>query len=191
MREAVNRAEILSLAHDNGRRFEEHELAFRSIAVVGTTKEKENDNTDEHCGSATKQTRTFDKPTIRKCWRCGFEHIPFDCPAKNVRCFNCNWLGHYNKVCRNAPSVIPYKPREETASSMLANIDCSLVESIIELKINNGQMQALLDTSASENFMDYKLARELGLKLKAEAYGSEALADKKQRSKIGEKQWQI
>ena len=51
--EAVNKAEILTRAHDNEKRFEEREEASKSIAIIDTTKEKEKNNTDEHCGLTT------------------------------------------------------------------------------------------------------------------------------------------
>ena len=85
-------------------------------------------------------------------------------------------MGHFGKYCR--------QPRKESINSILANIDCSLAESVIDLKINNRNISALLDTGASENFMDRKLATKLGLKVKKEIYGSVALADRNQKSKI-------
>ena len=85
-------------------------------------------------------------------------------------------MGHFGKYCR--------QPRKKSINSILANIDCSLAESVIDLKINNRNISALLDTGASENFMDRKLATKLGLKVKKEIYGSVALADRNQKSKI-------
>ena len=44
--EAVNNAEILTRAQDDVKRFKEHEEMSKSIAVVGTEKEKENGDAD-------------------------------------------------------------------------------------------------------------------------------------------------
>ena len=67
---------------------------------------------------------------------------------------------------------------------MLTNINSSLRESIIEIDINGQTKSALLDTGASESFMDTKFARMMGLKIKVKPCGNVSLADRKQKTKI-------
>ena len=175
--EAVKQAEILERAHEKAKYFEMHEGPKQSIVAIEAKVENKHQYTDEHC-AITKQENFKAKPR-RACWNCGFMHIPLKCPAKDQRCYNCNRTGYFSKCCK--------KERKESVNSLLANIDYSLADSVIEVQINNQRISALLDTGASENFMDCKLSKKLGLKIEKEVSGSVALANKKQRSKIEEK----
>ena len=67
---------------------------------------------------------------------------------------------------------------------MLANINSSLKESIIEIDINGKTKSTLLDIGASKNFMDTRCAKIMGLKIKVEPYGNVYLADRKQKTRI-------
>ena len=88
--EAIKHAEILKRAHENARNFEMHEDNSKSIVAIETKSEIEHDDTEEHCAITTKQSRFTPKPNAKKCWNCGYTHLPQKCLAIDQRCYNCN-----------------------------------------------------------------------------------------------------
>ena len=60
-------------------------------------------------------------------------------------------------------------------------------ESIIKIDINGQTKSALLDTGASENFIDTRCVKIMGLQIKVDPYGIVALADKKHKTKTTRK----
>ena len=174
----MKQAEVLKRAHENAQNFEVADNSKPSVISIETNCE-EQEEINEQCAVTTKQKKIEKvKSSTKTCYNCGYIHSPLKCPAKEQKCYNCSRIGHYSQCCK--------KPRKVALNSTLATIDNSLADSVIELKINNQIISALLYTGSSENFMDRKLAIKLGLKI--EKYrGNVALADKKQSSKIGEK----
>ena len=73
----------------------------------------------------------------------------------------------------------------QISSSLVAGsgIGKELSESLVNIKVNNTQILGLLDTGASECFMDSKLVKTLGLRMKFSSGEAVIMADKK-RSKI-------
>lgn len=55
--------------------------------------------------SSDNGSRWSQNRTTGDCGRCGYKMHQFDeqCPARNVKCRTCNFMGHFAKKCRSAP----------------------------------------------------------------------------------------
>ena len=97
-----------------------------------------------------------------------------DCPAKNKVCNFCDKVGHFQKVCKSVlrnVSVINdntdnNRGQDNKASTIsLAmvpeNLNCTTVTS----EINDTEVDCLLDTGASRNFMSKDTAKSTKVKL--------------------------
>ena len=102
------------------------------------------------------------------------------CPAKDERCHKCGKVGHFQKVCQSEEqklfAVSASTPlsldKQGTLStdqipfllSILAGSPSSSKGSVVPCSLNGLLFDSLLDTGASNNFVDKKVAQSLGLK---------------------------
>ena len=98
------------------------------------------------------------------CPNCNLKHRKDDCAAKESTCYNCNKKGHWKNSCRGM--------KNKTAASVLAHLCSSrtnekhgkLSKIIIKVGINGGVCVGLIDTGATECFIDAALENRLKLK---------------------------
>ena len=120
-----------------------------------------------------------------KCYFCGgpMHTTRAMCPAKNAVCHGYK-QGHYVKVCRKikantaaaySSSEFDHNPETEWGQSSLASVlatapEC-LSHALIKAKMKGKEVDALIDSGASRNFIDSKVAAELKITVHGE--GSE------------------
>ena len=106
------------------------------------------------------------------------------CPAKNAVCHGCGKQGHYVKVCRKIKSntaaayslsEFDHNPETEWEQPRLASIlatapEC-LSHALIKAKMKGKEVDVLIDSGVSGNFIDSKVAAELKITMHGE--GSE------------------
>ena len=113
-----------------------------------------------------------------KCFFCGgSKHSRNLCPARNCTCYGCGKRGHFVKVCRKQASSVrgrssaavltTEKPVfvEDCLSSILASAPSCLGPSIVKATLLGKEIEALVDSGASENFIDSKIASQLNLRV--------------------------
>ncbi|KAI0988793.1 hypothetical protein GJ496_005219 [Pomphorhynchus laevis] len=107
----------------------------------------------------TQQKRNF---RTTKCQKCGlFEHTyNSTCPAKNVRCFQCQKLGHFACCCRltYVHELITYNTRincsqnDDDGNHIVNNINsvkCINMQATIDILVSQKPFQFKFDTGAS------------------------------------------
>jgi len=122
-----------------------------------------------------KQARTSElRMSCYFCWRS--PHNRNSCPAREANCFRCGKRGHFSKVCggkatkvasklRNVACSILSDTRNTYLASIVAGAPGCLKSAIVEAKINGISIGALLDSGASENFVDKRLVDNFQLKI--------------------------
>jgi len=105
------------------------------------------------------------KPARKVCFFCGYSyHHRSRCPAREVDCRKCGKKGHLAKVCRAK------MPTEDSIVALPGNYLASVVEAppslkaaVVDASVQGKQAKALVDTGASESYINERLANELGL----------------------------
>ena len=104
------------------------------------------------------QSKPVDKKQIRKCYNCGYEHPPENCPAKNAECHFCKKIGHFRKVCKKRLRLAQVREihdhhtyeEEEDFLGELHHINAVDDNSwSAEVKVNGKLTSSKLDTGAS------------------------------------------
>ena len=128
------------------------------------------------------------KKIQRKCYFCGgpMHTSRAMCPAKNAVYHGCGKQGHYVKVCRKikANTAAAYSlskfdcnPKTEWGQPLLASVVATALEclghALIKAKMKGKEVDVLIDSGASSNFIDRKVAAEL--KITVHGGGSEIL----------------
>ena len=109
----------------------------------------------------------------QKCYFCGYKRHPRSkCPARDASCKRCNKLGHFAKVCKSGGSKTLGAVQEDEKNSLLfasssaASGTKSLSKAKVSVCINNTDLSALIDTGSTDSYIDYELAKRLGLKIR-------------------------
>lgn len=106
------------------------------------------------------------------CFFCGgvWDHARIDCPAIDKICLTCGIKGHYARVCRKGknPRLKQNQPDSASAAFLASAVTkdppVSLSIATLPVVIKGIETKALLDSGASQNFIDVQFARSLGLK---------------------------
>lgn len=98
---------------------QESKLTFKSACETAISWEiVENENKDMGKESNTFVNAVRDPRSNRRCYRCGRQHDPNYCPARDWECFQCLKRGHISTQCpeRNQPSNLNRLEEEEDSS---------------------------------------------------------------------------
>ena len=178
---AIKKAEILEVAK------QQTELYAKSLDKLNS------DSTDRNRDSTDRLATTFvpnDKVSNseenvsltattshfkwkKKCFFCGGAlHAGgrSNCPAKNRECYGCGKLGHYQKVCQNKnkrtiSAVGTVNDDCKNSLAVLASAPCCLKPTVVTGFLKDVKLDCLLDSGASENFINKKVVDELRLKI--------------------------
>ena len=122
------------------------------------------------------------------CYFCGGKerHKRSSCPARNATCKNCSRKGHFAKVCLSAnqdklSAATSKLCGTNSKNSSRSNIDRAMVK----VKINNVNLQALVDTGSSDSFIGQDIAKCLGISIRP-SKGKISLASTETTSIVGE-----
>lgn len=83
------------------------ELAVEGTKSLQCTDELQVNKIDKRKFGAS--TSSNNKKSYSKCFRCGRQHNPTRCPARNWSCFKCNKMGHGANVCKQELVVKPVR----------------------------------------------------------------------------------
>ncbi|KAL7639654.1 UNVERIFIED_CONTAM: hypothetical protein RMT77_010157 [Armadillidium vulgare] len=152
---AVNQARSLEIAFRDSH-FYQGSLDISSSAQVVELEEPK--IATDYTATTTGDVCAASVPNTGKtlCYFCGGDrHSRSACPARNATCRKCQKLGHYARVCRcktgNAVS----------AFSVLACVPDVLKKSFIDVTLNGRNVNALIDTGSSENFVSEAIVQRL------------------------------
>lgn len=121
--------------------------------------------------------------TQMRCHFCGYnKHSRFSCPARESICKGCGKKGHFIKVCRS--SAIPNKSKSTSLSATTSAItkDCvaticsGLSKAVVNIRVNNVNATALIDTGSSASFLNDQLAKKLKVKINPSHIGDVTMA---------------
>ena len=117
------------------------------------------------------------------------------CPTKNKVCNSCGKVGHFQKVCkcvlRNVSvmndnidnnRVQDNKPSTISLAIVLENLNCTTMMS----EINDTEVNCLLDTGASGNFMSEDTAKSTKVKLHGKPYKVSMATNKLSANVLGQ-----
>jgi len=157
---------ILSSIHNKETRVESAERDYDKNEDVCCSSE-----TDKALFAVTSKTLQCQQKS-KKCFYCGGPmHNRSHCPAREQTCHKCGKRGHFMKVCRSTSSKRTsysssvYKENEDNyfASFTCAGAPDCLQRTVVNALINDQPVKALLDTGASENFINKAVADNLQL----------------------------
>ena len=106
------------------------------------------------------------KKSGKRCSFCGGQFHPrYSCPAYDATCFSCGKPGHFSRVCqsktgyKSAPSkaVVSVSSVEKP---YLASPPSSLKPAVVDGLLDNFPVHILVDSGASENFVDVKICQK-------------------------------
>ncbi|KAL7630179.1 UNVERIFIED_CONTAM: hypothetical protein RMT77_019682 [Armadillidium vulgare] len=144
---AVNQARSLEIAFRDSHSYQESSDISSSAQVIEPEEPKvDNDYPVTTTGDVCAAT---DSNIIKnQCYFCGGDrHSRSACPARNSTCRKCRKLGHYARVCRRKTG------NAVSAFSVLACVPDVLKKSFIDVTLNGENVNALIDTGSSENFV--------------------------------------
>ncbi|VDQ10656.1 unnamed protein product, partial [Trichobilharzia regenti] len=144
---AYDQARVLEMAHQQSQSYNNPVTPCASISLH-----------DVHHSSDS--TPSVNETTIAavesKCFFCGNRRHPRSrCPARDAICKACAKQGHFQKVCRSAPSTkkVPSSVNSIISSLVVASAPQSLTDAVTQLTVNGKSMQALVDTTSSERYI--------------------------------------
>ena len=121
----------------------------------------------------------------QSCCYCGFNQHPsrLMCPAREAICHACGKRGHYSRVCWTKSSSQSINKSSSAAvfsetRPVLASAPPSLESAVIKGSLEGWPVEVLIDSGASKNFIDDKVASRLNLPVKIESVSIEWLRSK-------------
>lgn len=160
----------LNAAFNQARALEMAELQSTSYpglpATTTTVAAAASKNTESNLEILDETTAGLSK--TEKCYFCGENRHPrTSCPAKNATCKKCNKKGHYQRVCKSKqynPASDATASTDTIASVSAVSPNC-LKKSIVKIKVNGVELDALIDTGSSLSFINYSLVKKCGIKV--------------------------
>ena len=147
---AFNQARTLDLAQRNAESYNTNTTFSQASSV-----------TSEGNSSGNTQVSAF-KPNkhSQKCWFCGGKRHPrTQCPARDDTCSSCGKVGHWKKCCNSksensAAITAPFIPPR---LAVVSDYSKTVLETVA---VNGTKTTGLVDSGASDNFMDELFASE-------------------------------
>ena len=172
---AVRKAQFL----DRTERQSDFYLAGRSLQMATVVSELAKPSTTSNLRKISK-SNTLDDKNQRKCFFCGRPYHRGGrgyCSAKNKVCNFCGKVGYFQKICKSVLRNVSvmndntdnnrgqYNKASTISLAMVPeNFNCTTVT----LEINDIEVDCLLDTRASGNFMNEDTAKSTKVKLHGE-----------------------
>ena len=111
--------------------------------------------------------QNFNAGKNNACFFCGV--VPYHkrsvCPAREVTCFRCATPGHYAKLCRSIPASNATIHTASCISIGTTKIPSGLSHAATSVTVGDRTLNALIDSGASENFINDEIAKSLSLKI--------------------------
>lgn len=165
---AISKARALELAHQDSLTYD----APANLAMVPSLP-MEPPNINDQDERDTVAIASSSVSRGRPCFFCGSKsfHNRVACPARNSLCSRCHKKGHFAKVCRSAPYIPQPRPKPEVTAATTDFLfmtttpvfPSGLTSSSQKIIIKNKDVQALVDTGSTENFISQNLVSFLQL----------------------------
>ncbi|KRZ96710.1 Retrovirus-related Pol polyprotein from transposon gypsy [Trichinella sp. T8] len=150
LQETANKAMALNSAKENAKLYTKSDPIIHLVSAADPGIEMTNTS------AAIKQEYYF----------CGKrQHPRANCPTRNTTCNNYGRVGHFAKVCRSASKRTVSVSVTSLISSSSSSTATELKNAIVEAKINETNITALIDTGSSLSFIDERLCKTLEMKL--------------------------
>ena len=196
---AVRKAQVLDRAEKQSGFY----LAGKSFQMASVVPEFAKPSTTNNL-TKTSKSNTFEDKNQRKCFFCGGPYhrggkslLPCKvyCPAENKVCNFCGKVGHFQKVCKSVLRNVSvtndntdYNRVKDNKASTISlamvpeNLSCTTVTS----EINNTEVDCLLDTGASGNFMSEDTAKSTKMKLHGKPFKVSMATNKLSANLLGQ-----
>ena len=130
------------------------------------------DSTAKNFGAAA-YTRRSSSTVVEavSCFFCGLDthRKRWLCPVRNVSCHICGKRGYFARACRSKGSsndvfsAAITAPVPSVHQPFLASAPASLGSAVVPGTLNDSPVQVLIDSGASENFVDFGVCHRLNL----------------------------
>jgi len=119
------------------------------------------------CPTAVAQRRVnkeMVKMPGKRCSFCGGQFHPrYSCPARDATCFSCGKPGHFARVCQSKTRFKSAVSVSSIAKTYFASAPSSLKPAAVASLLDNFPVHILVDSGASEIFVDFKICQKLHL----------------------------
>jgi len=120
--------------------------------------------------ASTEMVGALQKRQTKKCFFCGGSmHKRYDCPAKESECYFCHKTGHFAKVCQlksKAHSSTAAPLHSPFLATVISGATPCLTLATADAMINETRAQCLLESGASECFIDEAFVTQYNLQHK-------------------------
>ena len=156
LQDAFDQALALDVAQKSSDSYTSVIPSFSASTDSEGTKPSQSDDTQAAVATVRAQKNS-------KCFFCGNNrHSRIVCPARDVLCSKCGKRGHFAKVCRSSTSAAVFTDSPMLATALAASLD-SLSKAVMKISLNGKEVNALVDTGSSENFISHGLVKDMSL----------------------------